>query len=101
VTVDGGIGAPPDQIFVRDARASRSASGAFISAMKTVIDPTVNVGRSSRIVSIAREGSKRQNSTSGAPSNSESVTCEIRPVMWNSGATPSTTSSWPRPHHCR
>jgi len=41
------------------ASASFSAFGAFISAMNTVIDPTVNVTRSSRIVSIATAGSNR------------------------------------------
>src|SRR5215218_396728 len=100
-TVLGGMGAPPDQILVSDASASRSAFGAFISAMNTVIDPTVNVGRCSRIVSTARDGSNRWKSTSGAPSSRLVVTPATRPVMWNRGATPSTTSSGPSPHHCR
>ena len=69
--------------------------------MNTVIEPTVNVGRSSLIVSIASEGSKRWNSTSGTPSSRLTVTWAIRPVMWNSGATPRTTSSGPSPHHSR
>ncbi len=59
LTVLGGMGAPPDQILVIVASASRSASGAFISAMKTVIEPTVNVTRSFLIVSSTAEGSKR------------------------------------------
>ncbi len=101
VTVLGGIGAPPDQILVSEASASRSTPGTFISAMNTVIEPTVNVGRSALIVSIASEGSKRWNSTSGTPSSRLTVTWAIRPVMWNSGATPSTTSSGPSPHQSR
>jgi len=59
LTVLGGIGAPPDQILVIEASASRLASGAFISAMNTVIDPTVKVARSSRMVSSVTEGSNR------------------------------------------
>ena len=63
LTVLGGIGAPPDQILVIEASASLgsslAASGAFISAMNTVIDPTVKVARSSRIVSSITEGSNR------------------------------------------
>ena len=59
LTALGGIGAPPDEILVREASASGSAFGAFISAMKTVIDPTVKVGRSSRMVSMATDGSNR------------------------------------------
>ena len=70
-----------------------SAFGAFISAMNTVIDPTVKVGRSSRIVSTVTLGSSRYISTSGAPTSSAMAMCPISPVMWNSGATPSTTSS--------
>ncbi len=99
--MDGGIGAPPERIVVSDFSASASAFGAFISAMKTVIDPTVNVGRCSRITSMPRLGSNRWNNTSGAPSSSDTVTCAISPVMWNSGATPSTTSEPVRPHHSR
>ena len=59
LTVLGGMGAPPDQILVIEASASRSASGAFISAMNTVIDPTVKVTRSSRMVSSIIDGSNR------------------------------------------
>jgi hypothetical protein len=40
----GGIGAPPDQVLVSDASASRSAFGAFIRAMNTVIERMVKVG---------------------------------------------------------
>ena len=79
--------------MVRLARASFSAPGAFIRAMNTVIDPTVKVAFSSRIVSIVTVGSSRYISTSGAPMSSEIAMWAIRPVMWNSGATPSTTSS--------
>ncbi len=66
-TVDGGIGAPPDQILPSDFSASGSAFGAFISAMNTVIEPTVNVGRCSLMTSMPSVGSNRWNSTSGAP----------------------------------
>ena len=59
LTALGGIGAPPDQVLVSEASASRSAFGAFISAMNTVIDAMVKVGRSSRMVSMATEGSNR------------------------------------------
>ena len=50
--VDGGIGAPPDQILPSDFKASGSAFGAFISAMNTVIEPTVNVGWCSLMTSM-------------------------------------------------
>ena len=79
--------------MTRLASASFSAFGAFISAMNTVIDPTVKVAFSSRIVSIVAVGSSRYISTSGAPINSEIAMWAISPVMWNNGATPSTTSS--------
>ena len=83
------------------ASASFSAFGAFISAMNTVIEPTVNVGRCSRIVSMVTLGSSRCISTSGAPTSSAIAMCPTRPVMWNSGATPSTTSSPARPTQSR
>jgi hypothetical protein len=83
------------------ASASFSAFGAFISAMKTVIDPTVKVARSSRIVSMATAGSNRCMSTSGAPVSRQSAMCPMSPVMWNSGATPRTTSSGPMPIQSR
>ena len=101
VTVDGGIGAPPDQMRPSEASASLSAFGAFISAMNTVMEPMVKVGRSVRMTSIAADGSNRWNSTSGAPSSRDTVTCPIRPVMWNSGATPRITASPSSSHHCR
>ena len=75
--------------------------GAFISAMNTVMDPTVKVAFSSRIVSIVAVGSSRYISTSGAPMSSEIATWPIRPVMWNSGAMPSTTSSRVSPTQSR
>src|SRR6476661_6868978 len=99
--VDGGIGAPPDQILLSDFNASGSAFGAFISAMNTVIDPTVNVGWCSLMTSMPSDGSNRWNSTSGAPRNSAVVTCAISPVMWKSGATPRITSLPDSPHHSR
>ena len=70
--VVGGIGAPPDQILVSDSQVASVAFGAFISAMNTVIAPTVNVGRCRSITSTAAWGSKRWNSTSGAPVHSDS-----------------------------
>ena len=45
--------------MVSEARSSLVASGWFISAMNTVIDPTVKVARSSRTVSSIAEGSNR------------------------------------------
>ena len=69
--------------------------------MNTVIEPTVNVTRSSRIVSIATAGSNRYVSTSEAPVSRDSATCPIEPVMWNSGATPRITSRGPMPIQSR
>src|SRR6476620_905891 len=100
-TVDGGIGAPPDQILPSDFSASGSALGAFIRAMNTVMEPTVNVGWCSLMTSMPNDGSNRWNSTSGAARKSAEVTCAISPVMWNSGATPRITSFEDSPHHSR
>ena len=100
-TVDGGMGAPPEKILVSVARDFFSAPGAFIRAMNTVIEPTVNVAFSSRIVSMVTVGSSRYIRISGAPMSSEIAMWAMRPVMWNSGATPSTTSSLVRPTQSR
>ena len=100
-TVAGAIGAPPLTI-VRSDEVSRSrASGASMSAMKTVIAPVVKVTRWRSISSSARSASKRWSSTSGAPVSSESPMWAMRPVMWKSGATPRITSSAPTPTQSR
>ena len=44
-TVLGAIGAPPLYTLVSDDRSRPSHDGSFISAMNTVMAPTVNVGR--------------------------------------------------------
>lgn len=100
-TVLGGIGAPPEKILVSVFSDSPRAPGAFISAMNTVIEPTVNVARSTATVSRVTPGSSRYINTSGAPVSRATAMCPTSPVMWNSGAIPSTTSSAPSPTHSR
>ncbi len=92
-TVLGRIGAPTEYTLGSVVKAERSALGAFISAMNTVIEPTVKVAPISLIVLIASVGSNRWKSTRSAPVNSDTLMCPIRAVTWNSGATPSRTPS--------
>ncbi len=61
--------------------------------MNTVMAPTVEVGRCSRIASSTTSGWKRCASTNGQGTSIATATWPISPVMWNSGATPRTTSS--------
>jgi hypothetical protein len=57
-TTGGAIGAPPLTIFVNVERSCSSALGAFMSAMKTVMEPTVKLtpwrSMSSRLVSASK-----------------------------------------------
>ena len=76
-----------------EAKSSRPTPGTPDSAMNTVIDPTVNVGRCSRIASSTTSGWNRWASTSGQGTCSARATCPTSQVMWNSGATPRTLSS--------
>ncbi len=61
----------------------------------------MNVTFSSRIVSMATAGSNRYVRTRVAPVSSDTATCPIEPVMWNSGATPKITSWGPMPIQSR
>ena len=63
--------------------------------MNTVIEPMEKVGRCSRIASSTTGGSKRYASTSGIGTSRAIARCPMTPVMWNSGATPSTESLGP------
>ena len=67
--------------------------GSFISAMNTVIAPTVNVGRCRSTSVEHRRRVEAVASTSFIGTSSDTVMWAMIPVMWNSGATPSTQSS--------
>src|SRR5262249_27510118 len=100
-TTDGAIGAPPLYTFVSDDRSRPGHDGSFISAMNTVIAPTVNVGRYCSIRSSTVRGSKRYPSTIGIGTSTATAKWAMSPVMWNRGATPSTESAGVRLIHCR
>ena len=70
-------------------------------AMNTVIAAQVKVARWRSIASRVTPGSKRYMRTIGIGTSSATPMCPIRPVMWKSGATASTTSSSPRPIQSR
>ncbi len=69
--------------------------------MKTVIDPTVKVASRSATASLQAVGENRCIRTSGMPSSSAMPMWPTMPVMWNRGATASTTSSRSRPTQSR
>lgn len=97
----GAIGAPPEYTARKLAQSSRVLPSTPERLMKTVMDPTVKVGRCSRMASMTTFGSKRCARTSGQPTRRAAPMCPMSPVMWNSGATPKMTSSAPSPIQSR
>ena len=69
--------------------------------MNAVIAPTVNVGFHRSMRSSMFAGSNRKPSTIGIGTSNPTVRWATIPVMWNSGAMPSTQSSGVRSIHRR
>ena len=80
-TIAGAIGAPPEYTRVKDEKSRPSADSSLISAVNTVIAPTVNVQRCFSIRSSVAAGSNRNPSTSGMRVRTQTAMWPTSPVM--------------------
>ncbi len=86
------MGAPPEYNVLIEAKCSADAPGARYRALKTVIEPIVNVTPCSTKASRVTSGWNRLANTSAHSRTSATTALITAPVMWKSGATANTTS---------
>ena len=91
-TMLGAIGAPPLYALVSDDRSAPATAGSFASAVNAVMAITVNVQRCSSASRMIVAGWKPVAEHDRHGHEHPDGDVRDRPVMWNSGAPPSTTS---------